>query len=44
MKPLINLRFGIWGCFSGTCMQDFVIGCGNTPQEAYEEWARQVKA
>lgn len=43
MKPRINLRFGVWGCYSGTKYPDFVMGCGRTPKEAYDEWKARVR-
>jgi hypothetical protein len=38
MKPRIRRRYGIWGCMSGTCWADCVIGYGYTPAEAYADW------
>jgi hypothetical protein len=43
MKPRLRIRFGIWGCVSGTYLQDMVAGYGRTPKEAYWEWEQQVK-
>lgn len=35
MKPHINLRHGIWACYT---VHPVAMGCGYTPLAAYIEW------
>jgi len=35
-KPRIRKAHGLWFCYSA----DRKMGCGYTPLEAYEEWAK----
>lgn len=35
MKPRLNLRYGVWACFT---WKPRAMGCGSTWQDAYAEW------
>jgi hypothetical protein len=41
MKPHLNLRHGVWACFTWTPR---VMGCGHTAREAFRDWKGQLSS